>query len=47
MQSIVGNIDMLLIDNTHFGPGEILDFLIDLPFLKEEAIVIFHDMEFL
>ena len=44
MQSIGDNIDMLLIDTAHFEPGEILDFLIVLPFLKEEAIVIFHDI---
>ena len=44
MQSIGDNIDMLLFDTAHFEPGEILDFLIVLPFLKEEAIVIFHDI---
>ena len=42
---IIGkNIDMVLIDTAHFEPGEILDFLIILPFLKENAIVIFHDI---
>ena len=44
MKSIGENIDFLLIDTAHFEPGEILDFLIALPFLKEEAIVIFHDI---
>lgn len=34
-----------MIDTSHFEPGEILDFLIILPFLKEEAIVIFHDID--
>lgn len=44
MKLIGDDIDMLLIDTAHFEPGEILDFLIALPFLKEEAIVIFHDI---
>ena len=35
---------MAFIDTAHFEPGEILDFLIILPFLKESAIVIFHDI---
>ena len=35
---------MLFIDSAHFEPGEILDFLIVLPFLKENAIVGFHDI---
>ena len=44
IEIIGNNIDMVLIDTAHFEPGEILDFLIVLPFLKEEAIVIFHDI---
>jgi len=44
MKSIGNNIDMVFIDSAHFEPGEILDFLIVLPFLKEEAIVMFHDI---
>lgn len=39
------NIDLALIDTSHYEPGEILDFLMILPFLKEEAIVIFHDID--
>ena len=35
---------MVFIDSGHYEPGEILDFLMVLPFLKEEAIVIFHDI---
>ena len=38
------NIDMVFIDSAHYEPGEILDFLIALPFLKERAIVGFHDI---
>jgi predicted O-methyltransferase YrrM len=41
---IGNNIDMVFIDTAHIEPGEILDFLMVLPFLKEEAIVIFHDI---
>ena len=44
LEQIGNNIDMVFIDTAHFEPGEILDFLIALPFLKEEAIVIFHDI---
>ena len=44
IENIGNNIDIALIDTAHFEPGEILDFLIILPFLKEEAIVIFHDI---
>ena len=44
IEKIGENIDMVFIDTAHFEPGEILDFLIILPFLKENAIVIFHDI---
>ena len=44
MEKIGKNIDMAIIDSGHYEPGEILDFLIILPFLKEEAIVVFHDI---
>ena len=35
---------MAFIDTAHYEPGEILDFLIILPFLREKAVVIFHDI---
>ena len=44
IEKIGFNIDLLLIDTAHFEPGEILDFLIVLPFLKQNAVVIFHDI---
>ena len=44
MKIIGKNVEMVFIDSGHFEPGEILDFLIILPFLKEEAIIIFHDI---
>ena len=42
---LIKNIDLTLIDSAHFEPGDILDFLIILPFLKEKAIIIFHDID--
>ena len=44
MEQIGNDIDMVFIDSAHFEPGEILDFIIILPFLKEAAIVGFHDI---
>jgi len=44
MEKIGKDIDMVLIDSAHFEPGEILDFIIVLPFLSEEAIVVMHDI---
>ena len=44
IKDIGNNIDLVFLDTIHFEPGEILQFLIVLPFLKEEAVVIFHDI---
>ncbi len=44
IEEVGNNIDMVFIDSAHFEPGEILDFLIVLPFLREGAIVGFHDI---
>ena len=44
IKDIGNNIDLVFFDTIHLEPGEILQFLIVLPFLKEEAIVIFHDI---
>jgi len=43
IEDIGGEIDFALIDTVHFNPGEILDFLMILPFLSEAALVVFHD----
>jgi len=43
IESIGNNIDFALIDTVHFTPGEMLNWLEILPFLKEEAIVVIHD----
>lgn len=45
MDKIGKNIDLAMLDTSHFEPGEILDFIMILPFLKEEAIIIFHDID--
>lgn len=37
-------IDFLILDTTHAMPGELLDFLICYPFLKNGCIVVLHDM---
>lgn len=40
----IGNeIDFAILDTTHAMPGEILDFLCLLPYLKENAVVVLHD----
>lgn len=44
MEEIGNDIELAFIDLAHFEPGEILDFLLILPFLKEGAIVLFHDI---
>jgi hypothetical protein len=44
MENIGDGVDFALIDTMHNNPGEILDFLMVLPFLKENAIVAFHDV---
>lgn len=44
MENIGRDIDMVLIDSAHFEPGEILDFIIVLPFLREEAVIVMHDI---
>lgn len=44
IEKIGGNIELAFIDTAHVTPGEKLDWLQVLPFLKEEAIVVFHDI---
>lgn len=38
--------DFLFLDTVHLAPGEIINFIEVLPFLKENAIVILHDVMF-
>ena len=44
MEEIGGKIDLCLIDTVHRNPGEFLDFLIVLPYLKKNAILMLHDI---
>jgi predicted O-methyltransferase YrrM len=43
MQEIGDDIDFCLIDTVHLLPGEILDFLMVLPYLAPKATVVIHD----
>ena len=44
IDKIGGDIDFAIIDTTHSLPGEVLDFLTILPYLKDDAIVCLHDI---
>ena len=44
LDEIGGDIDMCLIDTVHVNPGELLDYLMVLPFLKKNAIIVLHDI---
>lgn len=46
IERVKPGIDFCLIDTVHFNPGEILDFLMVLPFLSEDALVVFHDTKY-
>jgi predicted O-methyltransferase YrrM len=39
-----GEVDFCLIDTVHYNPGEIFDILMVLPFLKDDAVIVFHDV---
>jgi len=43
LEQIGRDIDFLFLDTVHAVPGEILDFLLLYPYLKEGAIVVLHD----
>ena len=43
IERIGNNIDLVYIDTVHITPGEMLNWLEILPFLKENAIVVLHD----
>lgn len=43
LDEIKEDIDFLILDTAHIMPGEVLDFLAVLPYLKENAIVVLHD----
>lgn len=41
-----GKIDFLILDTTHYLPGELMDFAIAIPFLADEAVVVLDDTSF-
>lgn len=43
MDKIGGEIDFCFIDTMHALPGEVIDFLLIFPYLKPDAVVVFHD----
>lgn len=43
IDNIGKEIDFCLIDTMHVNPGEILDYLIILPYLSDNATIVFHD----
>ncbi|WP_304330923.1 class I SAM-dependent methyltransferase [Brachyspira innocens] len=43
MEEIGNDIDLCLLDTAHTNPGEFLDILFILPYLKKNAILILHD----
>lgn len=44
IEKIGSDIDFCLIDTMHVQPGEILDFLMVLPYLKNGAVIVLHDI---
>jgi predicted O-methyltransferase YrrM len=44
IDEIGGAIDFCFIDTAHSNPGEILDFLIILPYLTQDCTIVFHDV---
>lgn len=46
LDKIGRGIDFCIIDTVHTAPGEVLDFLMVLPYLTRDAVVIFHDLTY-
>ena len=46
IDEIDNEIDFAILDTTHSLPGEVLDFLVLLPYLKENAVVCMHDVSY-
>ena len=44
MDEIGNDIDLCLLDTMHSNPGEFLDFLMILPYMKKNATIIIHDI---
>lgn len=46
IEDIGDGVDLVIIDTTHVLPGELLDFLIMLPYCKKNAMFVLHDVSF-
>lgn len=46
IEDIGDGIDFCFLDAAHFFPGELLDFLVVLPYLKDHAMILLHDINF-
>jgi len=46
IEKIGNEIDMVILDTTHCFPGEVLDLLCILPFIKTGGIIVLHDVNF-
>lgn len=46
IDEIGGGVDMVILDTMHRLPGEILDFLLCLPWLSRNAVIVLHDICF-
>ncbi|MBR4383909.1 MAG: class I SAM-dependent methyltransferase [Selenomonadaceae bacterium] len=44
IDEIGGGIDFVILDTTHYLPGEVLDFLAALPYLTDNAVIVLHDV---
>lgn len=46
IDEIGGDIDFVILDTVHSAPGEVLDFPVMLPYLKDGAVVVLHDLTY-
>ncbi|MBQ3451132.1 MAG: class I SAM-dependent methyltransferase [Selenomonadaceae bacterium] len=46
LDKIGGGIDFVILDTMHILPGEVLDFIAILPYLKVGAVVVLHDVSY-
>jgi predicted O-methyltransferase YrrM len=45
IEDVGSGIDFCLLDTVHYNPGEILDYLMILPYLNDDALLVFHDVK--
>ena len=44
IDEICGDIDFVILDTVHYTPGELLDFPVMLPYIKDGSVVVLHDI---